>query len=190
MQAIRRVGLDLIYEHGYEAMTLRMLADGVGIKQGSLYNHFQNKQELLFDLVRDHMVELTAELDANLEGKVSPQDRFDAFVVFHVMSHMDRKKEVFVGNSELRALTGSKLSKVLEMRSEYEARLSDILEAGVASGDFQIGDIRVTTFALLLMLTGVCSWFKPRGRLKKDQIVAEHIAMARGLVRAQKHLPA
>ena len=51
MQAIREAGVRLIYEHGYEGMNLRQLADAVGIQAGSLYNHIHTKQDLLFELV-------------------------------------------------------------------------------------------------------------------------------------------
>ena len=55
MEAIRKAGLRLIFEHGYAAMSLRQLAAEVGIQSGSLYNHISTKQELLFTLVRDHI---------------------------------------------------------------------------------------------------------------------------------------
>ena len=51
MEAIRKAGLRLIFEHGYAAMSLRQLAAEVGIQSGSLYNHISTKQELLFDLI-------------------------------------------------------------------------------------------------------------------------------------------
>lgn len=184
LQAIRRIGLGLIYEHGYEAMTLRMLANGVGIKQGSLYNHFRNKQELLFDLVHDHMVGLTGELDARLAGTTTPLERLDAFVAFHVTAHMERKKEVFVGNSELRALTPENLETILGLRFEYEKRLTDILRAGIEAGSFELKDARITTFAVLAMLTGVCSWYREGGRLTKTEIVADYLEMVRGALNA------
>ena len=52
LEAIRKAGLRLIFEHGYEAMSLRQLAAEVGIQAGSLYNHIATKQELLFVLIR------------------------------------------------------------------------------------------------------------------------------------------
>ena len=69
MEAIRRAGLRLIFEHGYEAMSLRQLAAEVGIQAGSLYNHISTKQELLFDLVQDHINELLRQLDRALAGQ-------------------------------------------------------------------------------------------------------------------------
>jgi AcrR family transcriptional regulator len=69
LEAIRKAGLRLIFEHGYEAMSLRHLAAEVGIQVGSLYNHISTKQQLLFDLVQDHINELLRQLDLALERK-------------------------------------------------------------------------------------------------------------------------
>src|SRR6516162_11116323 len=122
LEAIRKAGLRLIYEHGYEGMSLRKLAAEVGIRQGSLYNHIDTKQELLFDLVRHHMEQVLQELDGALVGIEDPVDRLRAFVAFHVNYHMVRKKEIFVVDFELRSLEPSNYSTIVEMRRAYEKR--------------------------------------------------------------------
>src|ERR1700734_3654085 len=105
MEAIRREGLRLIYEHGYETMNLRQLAAAVGIQQGSLYNHIRTKQDLLFILIKDHMEKLLRELDTALEGEAEPAQMLRNFVSFHVGYHVLRTQEVFISYSELRSLT-------------------------------------------------------------------------------------
>lgn len=114
MEAIRSAGLDLIYEFGYEGMSLRQLAAKVGIQQESLYNQIRSKQDLLLDLIRDHMETLLEALDTTLVSVESPLDGLRSFVDFHVTYHVKRKREVFVVNSELRSLeppnTGSRPS--------------------------------------------------------------------------------
>ena len=100
LQAIHEAGLRLIHQHGYEAMSLRDLAAEVGIKQGSLYNHIENKQGLLFELVRNHLEHLIASADAALSGVTGAQARLRAFISFHVHYHMVRKAEVFVVNKD------------------------------------------------------------------------------------------
>ncbi len=174
LEAIRKAGLRLIFEHGYEAMSLRQLASEVGIQVGSLYNHISTKQELLFDLVQDHMNELLRQLDRALDGKEQPDERLRAFVAFHVGYHMTRKREVFIANSELRSLNAKNYEAVVALRGAYEGRLSDILSQGVASGVFEVVDVQVATFAILSLLTGLCNWYRPGGRLTREAIIAAH----------------
>lgn len=174
MEAIRKAGLRLIFERGYEAMSLRQLASEVGIQAGSLYNHISTKQELLFELVQDHMNTLLRQLDLALEGKERPIDRLRAFVAFHVLYHMTKKREVFIANSELRSLERKNYDAIVALRGSYEQRLAGILAEGVSEGEFEVADIQVATFAILALLTGLCTWYRPGGRLTRDAIVAAH----------------
>jgi AcrR family transcriptional regulator len=155
-------------------MSLRQLAAEVGIQSGSLYNHISTKQELLFELVRDHINELLRQLDRALQGKQRPVDKLRAFTAFHVTYHMTRKREVFIANSELRNLEPKNYQEIVALRGAYERRLADILIEGVAEGEFEVVDIQVATFAILALLTGLTTWYRPGGRLTREAIVAAH----------------
>ncbi|MGJ5035270.1 MULTISPECIES: TetR/AcrR family transcriptional regulator [unclassified Bradyrhizobium] len=174
MEAIRKAGLRLIFQHGYEAMSLRQLAAEVGIQPGSLYNHISTKQELLAELIQDHINNLLRELDQALRDTHGPVERLRAFVAFHVSYHMTRKREVFIANSELRSLDPRNYEAVVALRGAYERRLADILGDGVAQGVFDVDDIQVATFAIIALLTGLCSWYRPGGRLTREAIIAAH----------------
>ena len=174
MEAIRKAGLRLIFEHGYEAMSLRQLAAEVGIQAGSLYNHISTKQELLFDLIQDHINELLRQLDRALDGKDEPVEKLRAFVAFHVTYHMTRKREVFIANSELRSLEPKNYEAIVALRGAYEQRLAEILEQGAEEGVFEVVDVQVATFAIIALLTGLCSWYRPGGRLTREAIIAAH----------------
>ncbi len=174
MEAIRKAGLRLIFEQGYEAMSLRQLAAEVGIQAGSLYNHISTKQELLFELIQDHINELLRQLDRALDGKQEPAERLRAFVAFHVTYHMTRKREVFIANSELRSLEPKNYEAIVALRGAYEQRLAAILANGVEQGAFEVGDVQVATFAIIALLTGLTAWYRPGGRLTREAIIAAH----------------
>lgn len=173
-EAIRAAGLKLIFEHGYEGMSLRHLAQAVGLQPASLYNHIETKQALLFELVSGHMRALTEALDAALAGIEGPAARLDAFVAFHLRYHLDRKMEVFVNNSELRSLEPENRTAITAMRRDYERRLTEILALGAGKGVFVVPDVAVTSYAILALLTGVASWYQADGRLDADAIIALH----------------
>ena len=104
LQAIRRAGLALIFEHGDGDEPAPVGAAKAGLQPGSLYNHIATKQELLFDLIRLHMENLLADLAKTLEGVGGPARALETFIAFHINYHVTRKKEVFISYSELRAL--------------------------------------------------------------------------------------
>ena len=51
-EKILSVALTLFSTKGYKAVSVRHIASDVGIKASSLYNHFENKQEILDELIK------------------------------------------------------------------------------------------------------------------------------------------
>ena len=177
LAAIRQAGLELIYRHGYEATSLRRLAAEVGLREGSLYNHIASKQELLFSLVDDHMDRLLAALTDALQGISGADARLRTFVTFHLRYHMQRQAEVFVINSELRSLDEQGLATIVGKRNTYEEVLVGILRDGAKEGLFTNDDSRIAAKAIIAMLTGVCTWYSPDGRLTADEIVPLYVRL-------------
>ncbi len=177
LEAINRAGLRLIYEHGFEAMSLRQLAAEVGIQVGSLYNHIRTKQDLLFGLLQSHMETLLAALDLALAGDDEPERRLTAFAAFHVEYHIVRKEEVFICYSELRSLTPEQYPVIVALRRAYERRLIAILEDGARAGRFAVADAAVAAYGILALLTGVCTWFRPGGRMSAADVAALYTDM-------------
>jgi AcrR family transcriptional regulator len=66
---ILKNALKLFATKGYKATTVRDIAAAVGIKQGALYNHFKNKDEILETLIE----ELTSSAVVHLFDEYDPQ---------------------------------------------------------------------------------------------------------------------
>ena len=183
---IRRCAVDLIAEHGFEAMSLRQLADRVGITAGSLYNYIGSKQDLLSGLLQAVMEDLLAAVDSGVLVHRSPLMQFRAFVQLHVQFHVDRKNDVLIATTELRSLTTDNLRKIVKLRNRYEATLVQILKRGCAAREFTVGDTKLAALALIPMLTGVSQWYRPGGRLSRDALVEGYVAICLALVGVPK----
>lgn len=181
-QAIHAAGVELIATHGYEAMTLRMLAEKVGIKAASLYNYFSNKQELLAIVLKAVMRDLLMEFTEKVDLKPATLQRFEAMVGVHLHFHTERSKEVFIGNMELRSLDEENYRMVTRLRAEYERRVRQIIEEGVEEGIFDVSDCNLTTKALISMLTGICSWYQPDGRLGLEELERQYVELSLRIV--------
>ncbi|MFO8126825.1 TetR/AcrR family transcriptional regulator [Yoonia sp.] len=180
---VRQAALRLIAKHGYAAVSMRKIAAEVGIQAGALYNYTPDKQSLLFDLMQGHMSELLSALDdASLSGH--PLARLEGFTRFHIRFHLPRSDQVFVSYMELRNLSDDNFATVEAMRREYEEALETILRNGVAEGVLAVHDPRVTTMALIAMLTGINSWYRAGGRLEIARIEAIYWDMVRRSVTA------
>ena len=182
MRAIRQAAIERIHAHGFEAMNLRDLAADVGLRLGSLYNHVPQKQAFLGALLEGIMQELMLDLQTQMAGLADPHERLLRFVRFHIEWHTARKKEVFIGNMELRSLTPEQYERVRALRKAYEAYLRDILTEGRKAGLWQLDDPRVTTLALLSLLTGISNWYRDDGRLTQKRLVSTYQRLAERLL--------
>ena len=167
---IRSAAIDLFFEHGYEATSLRAIAGEVGIQVGSLYNHLTSKESLLYSIMSKIIEDLLSDLDSRLEAVEGSVERLREGIAVHVFFHTARSREVFIGNSELRSLTPAHRRKVVKLRDQYESRFIDIVSQGVADGSFDTADPKMAAWAILAVGTSTSTWFRPDGRLQLDDI--------------------
>lgn len=179
---VRAAALRLFAAHGFAAVSMRQIAAEVGVQAGALYLYTPDKQSLLFDLLRDHMQEVLDgwAAEEKPEGAVK---LLEAFTRFHIRFHLERREQVFISYMELRNLEPDNFATLEKMRRQYEDALSGILTEGVEEGLFDVDDIRLTTLALISMLNGVTSWYKPDGRLSLARVEAIYSDMAGKAVR-------
>jgi len=165
---VRTAALRLFARYGYAAVSIRQIAAEVGVQPGALYNHFATKQEILKDLMLAHMRDL---LEAwVVHTPVLGTDPLEAFARFHIRYHMEKADEVFVSYMELRNLEPPSFALVDAERSRYEAILTGILQEGSKTGRYRVDDPKVTTRALIAMLTGIPAWFREDGALSRETI--------------------
>ena len=167
---LRREAVRLFAERGYSAVSMRELAEAVGMRQGGIYNHFPSKQALLADLMATHMETLLATLEDALSMAQTPENRLAAFVRNHMAFHLDHPDDVFLAYMEIRSLEPENRAAIVELRNTYEKCLRDILKDGLTAGVFQLADVDVHTRMLLAMLTGATTWYREGGRLKRHEV--------------------
>ncbi|WP_281856595.1 TetR/AcrR family transcriptional regulator [Litoreibacter halocynthiae] len=179
---VRAAALKLFAAHGFAAVSMRQIAAEVGVQAGALYLYTPDKQSLLFDLLRDHMQEVLDAWSAE-EKPEGPVQQLEAFSRFHIRFHLERPEQVFISYMELRNLEPDNFKTLENMRRQYEDALESILKQGQDEGVFDVDDTKLTTLALIAMLNGVTSWYKPDGRLSLARVEAIYSDMAGKAVR-------
>lgn len=163
---------DLFVLNGYAAVSMREIALKLGINAGAIYNHFPSKQEILFRLLEDHMLDLLEQWDI-LEverSKLSDLLILRMFVNFHINFHIDKSREVFLSYMELRSLDQRNFLKISKLRDEYESILQNILVLGKNNKNLDFDDSQITTKAILGTLSSLSHWYHQKGRLGAEDI--------------------
>jgi AcrR family transcriptional regulator len=186
---LQRVAAELFFAKGYEATTVREIARALGIKSASIYYHWENKETILFDLIRSTMEQLVAGVRSVLDAESDPGRRLAGVAVHHVVLHALRPKEAVLGDTELRSLTQPRLGDALRMRDDYESLVCAVLEGGAHSGLFDVLDVKLTAYSIIAQCTNVGIWYRADGRLGLDEVAAIYANFALRTAGAER-LPA
>lgn len=169
-QRILEAATALFSERGYHGTSMREVAAAVGIKAGSLYNHFPGKEELLFQIARGVMVELLEGGRAAIAGREDAAGKLRALVRWHVVYHAEKRSRARVADEQLHALGPGRRAQVVEVRDEYTQLFKEILEQGRTESGWLVPDLSVITFAIGGMCTFVDAWYREDGPLAPAEI--------------------
>jgi AcrR family transcriptional regulator len=167
---IRREAMALFYERGYHATSMRDIAARVGIKAGSLYNHYPGKQDLLLRISLEATRELYSGAIARLDGVEDAEEALRTYIRWHVEFHATHRLECRVADTELRALTPDARQAVVEVRDAHEELFVELLRRGARERGWRIANERVVAIAVLTLCTEVDAWFRDDGPLTAGEI--------------------
>lgn len=171
---IRAAALELFTSKGYEATTMADIGAAVGIRGPSLYKHISSKQDILVLIMVKTMEDLICLNHAAVASTKDPVERLRRAAEAHVRYHARNRREAFVGNQEISSLDEPHRSRVLALRREYEGSFRKLVEAGIASGDFQVSSARLVSYAILDLGIGLAAWYRESGELSEDAIVWQY----------------
>ncbi|MCK5722467.1 MAG: TetR family transcriptional regulator [Gammaproteobacteria bacterium] len=168
--AIKTISINLFYKKGYFATSISDIAREAGIQKSSIYYHYSNKEELLFDILKTTMVDLDENLESQIKGVQGAEEKMRAAIQSHVIFHMERQKEVIISDSELRGLTVDNYKNIMKMRDDYERKFQSLIKEGIEKGIFADMDFKVASYGIITMCTAVSIWFNQSGRLSKEDV--------------------
>lgn len=167
---------------GFEGTGIRSIADEAGITLGSLYHYIGTKEDLLDRLMHKSMLGLLGPGREIVETTDDPRDRIVKLVDLHVRRHAEDNLLSVVGDAEIRSLTPARRRKAVALRDSYESLWEETIELGARQGDFNVPDVKLATFALIEMCSGVAYWYSQNGRLSLDAISKAFVEMALSLL--------
>jgi TetR/AcrR family transcriptional regulator, cholesterol catabolism regulator len=137
---IIRVGAKLFSQRGFAATTVRDLAKELGISSGSVFHHFDTKEDILVAVVERGLAGTIERIDGMLEGVDDPKERVTKMILAHLISlHRGDPETMSVLFFEWWSLSAETKAKIVSLRDAYEARwvaeIARLSEVGLAPKD-------------------------------------------------------
>ena len=178
-QSVLRIAVDVFNRHGYDATSMGILAENLGISKSAIYHHVPSKGDLL-KLALDHAL---GGLEAILEQPQATSGAADARLEFvlrqTVAVLVDRLPFVTLllrlrGNTEIER-------DALERRRAFDHKVAILISAARDEGSLR-ADIDPRTVSRLLfgMINSIVEWYKPGGSLSPQRLADDVISVAFG----------
>ncbi len=169
---IVEVATALFSERGYGATRMQDIADGLGMKAGSLYYYFDSKESVLAAIVGERVGVAVAMLEEIVQGSGDPLEQIRAAIVGH-LDVFDRHADLYrIFQSErLDAISEDLGAQVDELGRRYEQLWVELIRRAQAEGS-----VRADADPWLLMkgIVGMCNstlfWFAAGGRYSSSQV--------------------
>ncbi|MGB3303314.1 TetR/AcrR family transcriptional regulator [Gordonia sp. (in: high G+C Gram-positive bacteria)] len=169
----------LFADRGLRSTTVRDIADAAGILSGSLYHHFDSKESMVDELLRDFLDSLFASYREIVEAKMSATDTIRALVVASFEAIDARHTAVAIYQNEARQLAGQERFEYISDRNlEFRNLWESVLRRGVDDGDFRPDlDIDLVYRFMRDTVWVAVRWYRPGGTMTVEQIADQYLSI-------------
>lgn len=175
-QALICASARLFREKGFEATTVRDIAGAVGMRSGSPFYHFANKQEILKAVMEEGLRQGLARTVAALQQAATPQARFRVLVRTHYgILHDEGSDFIAVLLYDWRSLPDAHKQEIIAVKDGYDRlwhdNLSELLALGLiganSAHDPQAAqDAKVTRLMIMGAINFTATWYRQARRGK------------------------
>ena len=154
-QRIMDAAAELFLRQGYPETSLRHIAGAAGMKAGSLYYHFNSKDDLLTAILRQGITVMVDAFEAAAADVASapPAEIIATHVRAHLGALFEHGPYTAAHVITFHTAPAPVREAIVPFRDGYEALwaglLGDLADAGALAGDVKIGLSRLTLFGAM-----------------------------------------
>ncbi|EPZ45889.1 TetR/AcrR family transcriptional regulator [Alicyclobacillus acidoterrestris] len=167
---IALAAVKLFEQKGYRATSVQDIADAVGLQKGSLYHYITSKEDLLMQIAHQAILQFNQQLQSILAEDISAREKLERMIRAHLTMSIENLETTTVLWREAFSLGEGPQEVIARMSDEYLNLVTQILTEGVANGEFQVAEPRVTALAILGACNWVYRWYQSNGSLDASDI--------------------
>ena len=143
----------LFIQQGYYGLSMREIAEAVGVTKAALYYHFKDKESLFLAILESHLEKIEDLLFEIEAASPSCKDRIDLLVKSVLNQPVDQRAVIRLASQEMAHLSAeSQRSFGKTYHQRFIGRIQAIIEAGVKNGELRTIDPQVAAWSLLGMM--------------------------------------
>ncbi len=184
-EEIIKIAAEIFYRQGFEGTKLDDIARDAGIVKGSLYHYFDSKEQIYERLVNN--VVGTLNVQEEIARDIPADERMLHILRARLAQTTSHPTEVGLISRQLVRMEGPVGEWARKVRRENFSALRELIVQGQRDGCFRAGDPDILAATIMGLLTQVCDWYRPGGRVNRESLIEE---MAEFVVGALRVAPA
>jgi AcrR family transcriptional regulator len=166
----------MVAERGYEAVSLREVADELAISKATIIHHFGTKEQMLQQVHEVYIRERIAEARRIVAAIDAPLDQVVALVLQNFLAlRTAYVSTVAFAREIVRFSKDGEMEPVRRLRREYSQILQDALQHGMDDGTFRQRDARLLTLQVFGNFNWVWTWLRVDGSWSVEHIAESFI---------------
>jgi AcrR family transcriptional regulator len=171
---IKRAATELFAGKGFHGTGVTEIGDCAGIQRGSLYYHIKSKEDLLWQILSDHLHASVEAVKGIAESETSPKEKLRALIRHQVAFVIERRLDMVIFQRDRDAVTGERALVLQKMLDGVTDQWRRVIREGNQAGAFATAD-PVVINAILSMVNMTHVWFREGGE-KSPREVADTLA--------------
>ena len=116
----------------------------------------------------------------------SVTERLETVVSDFLTAVLTHQPHAMIYSREEKELAQKDRDAINALRRDFDRRLVELVNQGVAAGEFQVDDVQLTALAIGGIVGWAPVWFRANGRLSLEEVVSYMACMVLAMVRAKK----
>ena len=147
--------------HGYRGLSMRAIAEAVGISKAGIYYHFRDKEDLFTAIVHRYLDDLARLIDTAQQAHAAVRTQVEEIVGAILRQPAGDRALVRLAGQEMAHLSeGARSRFEAAYEEQFIGRLRDVIAAGMARGELRALNPETAAWALLGMMY---PYFTPAG---------------------------
>jgi AcrR family transcriptional regulator len=151
------------------SLTMRDIADRLGLVKGNLYYYFKNKQDILYHCHVKCIAISLAALDDVSAMDLAPADALRILLIKHIRN-ITEDPYGGVLLTDLESLTPAQRRRYVAMRDRFEHGVRVMISGGIADGVFAPQNIDLAGITILGAINWIPKWYRTDGRMSSAEI--------------------
>jgi len=172
---IRDTAQNLFRKKGYTATSMREIAEEVGIKAASLYNHFKKKEEILASICFDMALQFFDALEEVKSKSTNSVEMLSGAIRAHVQVIISNLDASAVFLHEWRSLDDENLFEFKSQRKLYESNFHQIIKRGIQEKVFKDVDPHFYSLILFSSMNWLYDLYRPDGKFTPKEIEEQFV---------------